>query len=275
MTPEAPAHAGRAPVFGGVQTVEARTPDHGRPVLLVPAHRPPGADHARSQHMSCRLRPLPRPHAGRRPGGWVSAVRTGQTPPALSRAEFGNHFRKRFADPAFHAEDPAIARLEEIAWGANTGNRKAPRARQAGPGYADPDDALSTEWLATRARIADAQQRWSDPATPLRVLLVCGSARNDGSCPGEMSKTFRLLGLASEVLLATGFRVDLLDLSLLTSDHGRHIHPCKACVSTAMPLCHWPCSCYPNHARDQTGDWMAEIHERWTAAHAVIIASPV
>ena len=59
----------------------------------------------------------------------------------------------------------------------------------------------------------------------------------------------------------------MLDLSLLTSEYGRHIHPCKGCVSTAMPLCHWPCSCYPNHALNQTNDWMAEIYERWVAAH--------
>ena len=42
-----------------------------------------------------------------------------------------------------------------------------------------------------------------------------------------------------------------------------------------MPLCHWPCSCYPNHTLNQTNDWMAEIYERWTAAHAVIIVTPV
>ena len=42
-----------------------------------------------------------------------------------------------------------------------------------------------------------------------------------------------------------------------------------------MPLCHWPCSCYPNHAFGQTNDWMAEIYERWTAAHGVLIVTPV
>jgi multimeric flavodoxin WrbA len=41
-----------------------------------------------------------------------------------------------------------------------------------------------------------------------------------------------------------------------------------------MPLCHWPCSCYPNHALGQGDDWMAEIYERWVAAHAVIILTP-
>jgi multimeric flavodoxin WrbA len=42
-----------------------------------------------------------------------------------------------------------------------------------------------------------------------------------------------------------------------------------------MPLCHWPCSCYPNHAERQTGDWMAEIYERWVNAHGVILLTPV
>jgi hypothetical protein len=32
------------------------------------------------------------------------------------------------------------------------------------------------------------------------VLLVCGASRNDGSCRGEMSKTFHLVQLALEVL---------------------------------------------------------------------------
>ena len=66
----------------------------------------------------------------------------------------------------------------------------------------------------------------------------------------------------------------MLDLSLVTSEYGRAIHPCKGCVSSAMPLCHWPCTCYPNHALDQADDWMAEIYERWVAAHAVIILAP-
>jgi multimeric flavodoxin WrbA len=110
-------------------------------------------------------------------------------------------------------------------------------------------------------------------------LLVCASARNDGTCPGEISKTFRLVGIVRAVLeqgqAPDRVDTDVLDLSLLTSEYGRRIHPCKGCVSTAMPLCHWPCSCYPNHALQQTNDWMAEIYERWTAAHAVIIVSPV
>jgi multimeric flavodoxin WrbA len=42
-----------------------------------------------------------------------------------------------------------------------------------------------------------------------------------------------------------------------------------------MPLCNWPCSCYPNHALGQTNDWMAELYPRWVAAHGVFILCPV
>ncbi|MCA1585403.1 MAG: hypothetical protein LC791_11775, partial [Acidobacteria bacterium] len=37
----------------------------------------------------------------------------------------------------------------------------------------------------------------------------------------------------------------------------------SAISATAMPLCHWPCSCYPNHAMGQVNDWMHEIYPRW------------
>jgi multimeric flavodoxin WrbA len=202
-------------------------------------------------------------------------IRKGQAPDHLTRAEFSVRFRGAFVDPAFRLEDQSIARLEAIAWQAYTEGRKAPFTQPAGAGYADPNYELSSEWIATKQRIDEAKLRWAAPLTRSRVLLICGSARNDGTCPGEMSKSFRLLGLARDLLQQAGMQVDVLDLSLVTSEYGRNIHPCKACVSTAMPLCHWPCSCYPNHALNQTNDWMAEIYERWTAAHAVIIITPV
>ena len=205
----------------------------------------------------------------------VIEIRKGQAPAPLERMEFNARFRASYVDPAYRAEDQSIARLEEIAWAAYTEGRKAPLTQKAGPGYADPDYDLSSEWAATKERIQKAQQRWADPSGPSRVLLICGSARNDGSCPGEISKSFRLLQMAREMIEQADIEADVLDLSLLTSDYARHIHPCKGCVSTAMPLCHWPCSCYPNHALGQTHDWMAEIYERWIAAHGVVIVSPV
>src|SRR5690606_28711047 len=109
-----------------------------------------------------------------------------------------------------------------------------------------------------------------------RILLINGSSRTNQSCPGEMSKTYRLCMMARDIFdKSRGIEVDFLDMSLVASEYGKHIHPCKACVSTAMPLCHWPCSCYPNHALDQSNDWMAELYPRWVAAHGVMIVTPV
>ena len=201
-------------------------------------------------------------------------IRKGQAPATLTRQAFGERYRASFIDPAFADEAEAIGRLEAIAWQAYDEGRKAPLTRPAGQGYADPTHTLSLEWLATREAIDQAQLAWGQPATASRVLLVCGSARNDGTCPGEISKTWRLTEIAQQVVQAAGLEADVLDLSLVTSEYGRNIHPCKGCVSSAMPLCHWPCSCYPNHALAQTHDWMAEIYPRWVAAHAVILLAP-
>ena len=204
----------------------------------------------------------------------MTQIRTGQTPAPLTREQFQERFHVRFYDPAFDGERVAIARLEAIAWEALQEGRKAPRTQPAGPGFADPTYEVSVQWLDTRQRLQAAQALWRTPAAPSRVLLVCGSARNDGTCPGEVSKTWRLTELAREVVQLADMQADVLDLSLVTSEYGRNIHPCKGCVSSAMPLCHWPCSCYPNHALNQTDDWMAEIYERWVAAHAVVILAP-
>jgi multimeric flavodoxin WrbA len=204
----------------------------------------------------------------------MTSVRKGQAPAPLERAAFHDRFMDAFNDPAYQRESEALARIEIVAWEAYQEGRKAPLTRPAGAGYADPSYELSIEWLETKARIERAQAAWQASSTPSRVLLVNGSPRNDGSCPGEISKTHRLVQLAREQVEAAGVQADVLDLSLLTSGYALHIHPCKACVSTAMPLCHWPCSCYPNPALGQTGDWMAEIYERWVAAHGIVVFTP-
>lgn len=204
----------------------------------------------------------------------MTDIRKGQQPPELTREQFHERFMRNFADPAYRAEQEAIDRLESIAFEAMKEGRKAPVTRPAGPAFKHPDYEASVEWLSTRDRLRQAQRRWADRATPSRVLLVCGGDRNDGTCPGEISKTWRLSQWARETLEQRGVQVDLLDLSLITSEYGRAIHPCKGCVSTAMPLCHWPCSCYPNHALGQQHDWMNEIYERWVSAHGIILLAP-
>jgi multimeric flavodoxin WrbA len=123
-------------------------------------------------------------------------------------------------------------------------------------------------------RLAQAQQAATSGKS--RILLINGSPRTDETCPGEMSKTFRLAMIARECMEGSaGFEVDFLDLSNLVSEYGRQIYPCKACVSTAMLLCHWPCSCYPNHYLGQVNEWMNELYPRWVAAHGIMIITPV
>jgi multimeric flavodoxin WrbA len=120
-----------------------------------------------------------------------------------------------------------------------------------------------------------AQACHDEPQGPARVLLINGSSRTEHTCPGEMSKSWRLVEIAKQIFDGRGFAVDVLDLSRTVSEFGRTIHPCKSCASTAMPLCHWPCSCYPNYSLGQVHDWMNEIYPLWVAAHGIMIVTPV
>ena len=194
----------------------------------------------------------------------------------LTLEQFRESFLARFYDPAFEMESKDLERIVRVAWEAYHEYRKSPRTREAGPGFHDPHQKLPVEWLDSRQAILNAKKRQEDPASPPRILVINGSARTDQSCPGEISKTYRLSKIAQGTIATEqGFEVDFLDLSALTATYGLVIYPCKACVSTAQPLCHWPCSCYPNHALGQVNDWMAELYPRWTAAHGVMILCPV
>jgi multimeric flavodoxin WrbA len=205
----------------------------------------------------------------------VPEPRKGQGDVRISQEGFTRRLRERFYDPAFDAVGAELDRIIDVAWSGYDEYRKSPRKRKAGADFEDPDYELPVEWLEARDRIRSAERERADPSQRDRVLLIAGAARHDQTCPGEMSKTFRLAEMAREELERSGVECDFLDLSLLTAQYGRQILPCKACVSTAMPLCHWPCSCYPNHAMGQVNDWMHELYPRWVAAHGVMIVTPV
>ena len=203
-------------------------------------------------------------------------VRKGMPSVQLTKNEFAKRIRERFYDPDFDMLTPAIDKIIATAWRTYDEYHKSPRVRRAGAGFADPDFELPIEWLETRARIRAAARRQKNAKSPSRILIVNGSSRSDHTCPGEMSKTWRLVMIARKIVAKTrGFEVEVLDLSRLTAEYGRIIYPCKACVSTAMPLCNWPCSCYPNHAMGQVGDWMNDIYPMWAAAHGIMIVCPV
>lgn len=213
---------------------------------------------------------------GKRPamGATQPIPRKGMPDPKLEEAVFRARFRERFVDPAFTGEQAAIERLATIAWDAYAAGRKAPLTRKAGAGFSDPDYDLAVDWIEAREAIRAAELRRRNSETD-RVLVVNASPRSEHSCPGEMSKSWRLVEIARAALEGQGAEVEILDLSRVTSEYGRQIHPCKACFSTAAALCHWPCSCYPNHSLGQTGDWMNEIYPMWVAADGVMIITPV
>lgn len=205
----------------------------------------------------------------------VDTVRKGMPPVKISQPEFEQRFLHRFTDPAFKPLQYELKAIAEAAWNSYSHSRKSPVTRKAGPGFSDPDYDLAVDWLNAREAIADAQRRHDDPAEPMRILLINGSPRSEHTCPGEMSKTWRLIEQAQPVFAQQGFAIDILDLSRQVSEFGKQIHPCKSCVATAMPLCHWPCSCYPNYSLGQTNDWMNEIYPLWIAAHGIMIITPV
>ncbi|MGX5736757.1 flavodoxin family protein [Bosea thiooxidans] len=212
------------------------------------------------------------------PGAHAAAPvpRKGMPSPRLDEAQFRRRFLQQFVDPAFEPVRGKLSDVADIAWQAYAASRKSPLTRRAGQGYADPDYELAVDWLAARAAIEGARAQHDDPGNSGHVLIVNASPRSEHSCPGEMSKSYRLAELAQSVFEAeAGLSSELLDLSRLTSEYGRNIHPCKACFSTAAPLCHWPCSCYPNYSLGQTQDWMNEIYPMWVAAHGIMLISPV
>jgi multimeric flavodoxin WrbA len=196
--------------------------------------------------------------------------------PHLEEREFRERFLAQFRDPAFDRLSAELEKIAAVAWDAYENGRKAPVSRKAGPEFADPGYDLSVDWIAARDVVREAQRRHEDLNRPLRILLINGSSRSEHTCPGESSKSWRIAQLAAGVFSAAeGVETEILDLSRLASEYGRKIHPCKACFSTAPALCHWPCSCYPNHAMGQTQDWMNEIYPMWVAAHGIMIVTPV
>src|SRR5688572_30048847 len=141
-------------------------------------------------------------------------IRKGMPDAQLTREQFAERLRRRFHDPAFAAAEAEIETIVAIAWEAYDDYRKAPYTHPAGPGFADPAYDLSDEWRETARQIAAAQARQKDAAAPSRILIVNGSSRSEHTCPGEMSKTFRLATLAREAIESEGgIEVDFLDLS--------------------------------------------------------------
>lgn len=202
--------------------------------------------------------------------------RKGSPDVELDEATFAARFRSQFQDPVFGPLAAALDSVTAAAWDAYRNHRKSPLTRRAGPDFADPDYEIAVDWLAARAAIAAAEKRHNDAHGPAHILLISGSSRSEHTCPGELSKSYRLIEIAREALsIEPAVEVEVLELHRIVAEYGRHIHPCKACFSTSPALCHWPCSCYPNYSLGQTQDWMNDIYPLWVAAHGILIVTPV
>ena len=121
---------------------------------------------------------------------------------SLTKEEFKKRYWQRFSDPAFGTLASEIDRLADVAWQAYDEGRKSPYTSPAGPGFADPAYRLSDEWRLASQKIQEAERRQKDASAPSRILLINGSGRNEHTCPGESSKTWRLVMLAQEILRA-------------------------------------------------------------------------
>ena len=201
--------------------------------------------------------------------------RKGMPSVELDEPEFRKRFLQQYSDPAFDAVADALDKVAAVAWDGYLNGRKAPRTHPAGPGFADPSYDLSDDWRDAKEAIDQARREYDDPAQEPCILIVNGSSRSEHTCPGEMSKSWRLTEIAKEICEIEGVMVRVLNLSRLAAEYGARIHPCKACFSTAAALCHWPCSCYPNYALGQTQDMMNSIYALWVRAHGIMLITPV
>jgi multimeric flavodoxin WrbA len=205
-------------------------------------------------------------------------VRRSEAVAKIDEAEFQKRFFERFEGSEFDGMQKELQSLCAIAYDNYKKGKKAPNTQKAGPGYADPSYELNAHWIRANAALRQAEEEHRSSETPY-ILIVNGSDRNPHTCPGEISKSSRLIQAAKEAIYAESLgsfvQVDVLNLNEMTAEYGKVIYPCKGCVSTAMPLCHYPCSCYPHQSLGQVGDWMNEIYPQFARAHGVMFITPV
>ena len=155
----------------------------------------------------------------------------------LDEAEFRKRFLQQFADPRFEEHRDALDRIAGSAFKNYDEGRKSPNSRKAGAGYADPDYELADDWRAAKEAIDQAQAEHNDPGQPPCILIVNGSSRSEHTCPGEMSKSWRLTEIAREICEADGMKVRILNLSRLAAEYGAHIHPVSYTHLTLPTIC--------------------------------------
>ena len=129
-----------------------------------------------------------------------------------------------------------------------TARRRAPA--RPGPASPIPTTSCRVEWLAARDAIAGRAAAAARSAAPL-AHAARSAARRAATRPARARCPRRSgsLQLAREIVEARRARGrPARPQPPHLRVRPRRSTPARRCVSTAMPLCHWPCSCYPNHA---------------------------
>ncbi len=125
-------------------------------------------------------------------------LRKGMPSVQLTREQFVERFRARFYDPAFDALAAELDKIVAIAWKAYHEYHKSPRTRRAGAASPTRTSSCRSSGSRRAHAIHDAERRQKSRTRPSRILIINGSARSDQTCPGEMSKTYRLAKIARE-----------------------------------------------------------------------------
>jgi hypothetical protein len=173
--------------------------------------------------------------------------RKGMPSPRLKKQEFIDRYLTQFVDPAFKPLVKELGKISEVAWKAYADSRKAPLTRKAGKEFADPDYDLSVDWLAARDAILKAQSRYKAAEFPRRILIINASSRSEHTCPGEMSKSYRLVQVARRAIeSSSSIKVNVLDLSRLASEKSipaKHVFPPRRRYAIglvpAIQIMHW------------------------------------
>lgn len=74
--------------------------------------------------------------------------------------------------------------------------------------------------------------------------------------------------------LPAGWQIDMEDIG---NEHGKpRIQPCNGCVSSAAPLCVWPCNCYGPKSENQPDlMWNLDLYGRLARADAWAFIGPM
>ena len=204
--------------------------------------------------------------------------RRGMPDPRLSREEFRRALPAPIRRPGVRSRCAGrLDALEAVAWDAYTpAARRRTRARPDAGSPIPTTICRSTGWRrAPRSRRRSAARRSGGArAHPDRQRLVAQRAhlprRDVEELPAGRDR-------------ARGDRRARRHAARSSSSTCRGSRPSTGATSIRArpasrprpPLCHWPCSCYPNHSLGQTQDWMNEIYPMWVAAHGIMIVTPV